>query len=62
MEVSGQPYALANSPQYASNSRLGGLHSQTGCCGEQKNFLTLPGIESCTVQPIAYYRNYAILT
>jgi len=55
--MNGQPYALATSPDkqppvmHQIAGWLAGLQSQTGSCGEEKNFLTLPGIESCTVQP-----------
>jgi hypothetical protein len=34
------------------NSRVG--HSQSGCCGEDKNFLILPEFNPQTVQPQAY--------
>jgi hypothetical protein len=40
---------------YPLDRRLGGLHCQSGCCGEEKNLLPFPGIKSnfSAVQPVA---------
>jgi hypothetical protein len=39
------PYLRGKSPGYPLDRRLGGIHSQSGCCGEEKNALPLPHIE-----------------
>jgi hypothetical protein len=40
------------SPQYPLDRRLGGPESWSGCCGVEKTFLSLPGIEP---QPSSLY-------
>jgi hypothetical protein len=49
-EVSGQLHAQAlypqrTNPQYPLDRRTDGPLSQPGCCREEKNLLSLPGIE-----------------
>jgi hypothetical protein len=38
-------YSWGHSPQYSLHRRLGGPQSRSGCHGEEKNLLPLPGIE-----------------
>jgi hypothetical protein len=45
MEVSSQLHHRGKNPQYTLAGRLGGLQSESGCCGIEKNLLPLPGIE-----------------
>jgi len=50
MEVSGQLHSppaisLGKVPQDPLNSRLGGIQSHSGHCGEEKNLLPVLGIE-----------------
>jgi hypothetical protein len=57
MEVSGQFHAqitlsLGKSPRYPVDRRLGGPHSQCGCCEEEKN-LSPAGDQTPDVQVIA---------
>jgi hypothetical protein len=58
MEVNGQLHALVALPQgknpwYPLDRRLGGLQSQSGSGGEEKNSQPLPGLESPIIQPVA---------
>jgi hypothetical protein len=48
LEIDGEWSASWPSPlylQYSLDRRLGGLQSQYGYCGEEKNLSSLPGIE-----------------
>jgi hypothetical protein len=49
-------YSRGKSTQYPLNRGLCRLQSQSGCCGEEKNILPLPGFEhnSLVVQFIAW--------
>jgi hypothetical protein len=58
MELSGElhtPAALppGKSPWYPLERRLGGLQSQSGRGGEEKNFQYLPGLEPPVIQSVA---------
>jgi hypothetical protein len=46
---------LGKGPKYPSDSRSGGLLTQYGRCGEEKNILPLSGIEHqpSSTQPVA---------
>jgi hypothetical protein len=44
--------------QYPLNRRLGGHHSQSGHCGEEKNALSQPGLEPYTCSSLPYYLSY----
>ena len=63
MEVSGQHHAMAillpgkESLHYPLNSKFGGLQSQSGCFGEEKNILLFLALEPWLVQPVAYLLN-----
>jgi hypothetical protein len=49
------PYSRGKSPHYPLNRRLGGTQSRSWHCEEEKNVLSLPGIESrqSSPQPVA---------
>jgi len=58
MEMSGQAHILAalpqgKSPEYPLNRRLCGLHSWSGCFGQEINLLPLLGLETWITQTIA---------
>lgn len=53
MEVSGQPDAPAAVLLVPLDTRLCNPHSQYGHSGEERNLLSLPGIEPQIVQPVA---------
>jgi hypothetical protein len=46
MEVSGQLHITATFCQPPFDKKLGGPQSQVGCCGKEKNLLSLPLIVS----------------
>jgi hypothetical protein len=54
-------YPRCTSPLYPLNRRLGGLQSQSGCGGEEKNFLHLEGIKLQSSGPWpSHYSDWAI--
>jgi len=58
MKVCGQPHFLTtrphgNCPWYPLNKRLARPQNWSGCSGEEKNLLALPGFETWIVQPMA---------
>jgi hypothetical protein len=54
-EMSGQlhsrPPSDRKKPQNPLNRRHSGLQSQSGCFGEEKNLLIMPGFEPWIIQP-----------
>jgi hypothetical protein len=44
-------YSRGNVPRYPFDKRLVGPQRRSGLCGEQKNFLPLPGIEPQPFSP-----------
>jgi hypothetical protein len=46
-------YLQRKSPRYPLDRRLGGLQSQSGSGGEEKNSQPLPGLEPPVFQPAA---------
>jgi hypothetical protein len=55
MEASGQPHAPAALFSVKEPRELGGLQSRSGRVGEEKNSLTLPGIEPPIIHPVAQH-------
>jgi hypothetical protein len=54
-------YLHRKGPQYSLDSRLGGPHCQSGCCGVETNFLPI-GNQTPVIQPVDHhYTNWAIL-
>jgi hypothetical protein len=55
LDVNFMPQQLdpGEKPQYSLSRWLGGIHTQSGRFGEDKNLLPLPGFEPWIVQSIA---------
>jgi hypothetical protein len=53
-------YPQGKSPWYPLDRRLGGLQSRSGRGGEEKNFQTLPGLETPIIQPVAIAAPYIL--
>jgi hypothetical protein len=50
-----QLYPRGKGPRYTLDMRLGGLHIRSGCCGEEKNSITISaGNQNPVFQPVSW--------
>jgi hypothetical protein len=51
-------FSSGKDPRYPLDRRLGGPQSRSGLCGEEWNFLPLPGIDPWPSSPLLYRLSY----